>query len=190
MHKSRSQLIPCHTSRVEKRAVALESQKWFLFLSLPGIDCGMCCFMTLGKSPHHFSVTPLSCVIKGTFYLTNPVNLSICKSLLSVTFKTIYTFGFQTETYAFGWTPMGNARRVGSPQLCVSWKPQQLQWVLVFFSEVEDENPQGQQFPGESQLPVREKQPWSHPGWTSAMQDWHDSSASNSTQVYGSSRTE
>lgn len=40
--------------------------------------------MTLGKSLHHFSVTPLSWVIiKGTFYLTNPIDLWIHKSLLS-----------------------------------------------------------------------------------------------------------
>lgn len=44
----------------EERAAALGSQYTISISFSTRIDCGMSSLMTLGKSPHHFSVTPLS----------------------------------------------------------------------------------------------------------------------------------
>lgn len=121
--------------------------------------------MTLGKSLHHFSMPLLS----WAFYLTSPVDLWIHESLLSVTFKAIYTFSSQEEHMYLD----GRCKESGKfPALCLPEITTAATGVSLPLWEVEDKKPQGQWLPGESQLHLRGKKPWSHPRWNSSTQDY------------------
>lgn len=171
MHKSRSQFLFISLCG-RKRTAALESQYMISFSTR--IDCRMRSLKTLGKSAHHFSVTPLSWVLKGEFSLI----LSICESISlcsQVTFQAIYTFIFQTGTYTFGWAPTSMWEWWG--WLCGSWKSQQ-QWRMKF--------PRISCSLGKSSCQWWETAlvlPLSHPRWTSSAQAWNNMGFPNSTQI-------
>lgn len=144
----------------------------------------MSSFMTLGKSSHHFSVTLVSWIIKGAFYLTNPVKLWTHKSLLS---KLFTPSACKQEPMHWDGHPWETRGRRGVSSLMPPGNHNSCHWGLALFLGRRGWKSQGQLLPGESQLPVREKKPWSYSYFTLdglALLKTQVSSAPNSTQVY------
>ena len=170
----------------EERAAALGSQYTISISFSTRIDCGMSSLMTLGKSPHHFSVTPLSWVIKGTFYLTNPVNLWIHKSLLSLSKLFTPPASKQKHMHLDG-HPWEIREGWQSPALClleittaaVALGCLSGKWRMKFPGDSSSSGESSCQW-GEAVLVL----PLFPSRWTSSAQAWSNSGAPNSTQVY------
>lgn len=75
-----------------------------------------------------------------------------------------------------------------SPVLCLLEITTAASGAWLSLWRIEDENPQGQQLPGESQLPVREKKPWPHPRWIAVVPQIPHRYTGMSSQVEMSSR--
>lgn len=183
MHKSRSQFLFISLCG-RKRTVALESQYMISFSTR--IDCRMRSLKTLGKSAHHFSVTPLSWMLKGEFSLI----LSICKSinLCSQSLSKQFTPSVSKHEHMhLDGHPTGDARRMRVALWLLEFITAATGAQLSLFGKWR------MKFPRIScSLGKYSCQWWetalvlllSYPRWTSSAQAWNNMGAPNSTQVY------
>ena len=157
MHKSRSQFLFISLCG-RKRTAALESQYMISFSTR--IDCRMRSLKTLGKSAHHFSVTPLSWVLKGEFSLI----LSICEStsLCSQSLSKLFTPSVSKQAHI---------HLDGHPHQCENdeggsvapGNHNSCHWGSAFSLGSGGWNSPGSATPWGNPAASDEKQPWSYP---------------------------